>query len=110
MDYTDPVYSIDGSTTTCGNGNISWNTVAASPFAREVPLDTWDDLPNQLDILRQKPDGYIQNLQVTRPSARNVFRWSVFFGRSSPPQVSGKEPRRSQPLVKILIHAAVLVF
>lgn len=48
----------------CGEGNASWNTVAASPFAKEVSVGSWDDLPELLERLKEAPAEYIDNLQV----------------------------------------------
>lgn len=50
---------------TCGVGNIAWNTVAASPFARQVSVNSWQELPALLDRLQREPDDYINKLQVT---------------------------------------------
>ena len=62
LDFTHPVYSF--SNQSCRIGDASWNTVAASPFAREVSVNTWHDLPALLDELWQKPDHFVNKLQV----------------------------------------------
>lgn len=49
---------------TCGVGNIAWNTVAASPFASQVSVDSWQELPALLERLQHEPDNYINKLQV----------------------------------------------
>lgn len=64
LDFTNPVYSTHGNS--CGTGDFAWNTVAESPFAKEVSVDTWDGLSALLDMLRNKPDDYILQLQVSR--------------------------------------------
>jgi len=48
-------------------GPVAWNVVAASPFAQEVSVADWTELPALLDRLRREPDDYIDRLQV-RPS------------------------------------------
>lgn len=61
LDYTHPAYN---GTTNCGVGEVSWNTVAASPFAKDVSVNDWTELSGLLDRLRQEPDDYINRLQV----------------------------------------------
>lgn len=63
-DYTDPVYKLHGEN--CGTGNIGWNTVISSPFAKEASVEVWDDLPMLLDRLWAMSDDDLQRLQVTR--------------------------------------------
>ncbi len=61
LDFTNPAYN---GTYNCGVGPVAWNVVAASPFAREVSVGDWTELPALLDRLRQEPDDYIDRLQV----------------------------------------------
>eukprot|EP00752_Nemacystus_decipiens_P013271 g11759.t1 len=61
-DFTHPSTG-DMSDHTCGVGDIAWNTVAASPFARQVSVDSWDELPALLDRLQHESDDYINKLQ-----------------------------------------------
>lgn len=65
-DFTNPQYHVPGdpANTTCGEGTVSWNTVAGSPFAREVSVGNWGELPALLDRLQRAPDNYIDKLQV----------------------------------------------
>lgn len=61
LDYTHPAYN---GTTNCGVGEVAWNTVAASPFAKYVSVDDWTELPALLDRLRHATDDYVDDLQV----------------------------------------------
>lgn len=64
LDYTVPLpLEPDSNGGTCGEGVASWNTVASSPFAKEVSVDTWEDLPARLDMLRSMSDEDIGRLQ-----------------------------------------------
>lgn len=63
-DYTDPAFHKEIRVEACGIGDAAWNTVAASPFARAVSVDTWEDLPELLDRLRAEPDSFLDHLQV----------------------------------------------
>lgn len=62
-DYTHPAYN---GTTNCGVGEVAWNTVAASPFAKHVSVNDWTELPALLDRLRGETDHYVDRLQVCR--------------------------------------------
>ncbi|CAB1096925.1 unnamed protein product [Ectocarpus sp. CCAP 1310/34] len=62
LDFTHPVVGTK-SNSTCGDGDIAWNTVAASPFAKQVSVNNWLELPDLLDRLQREPDEYINNLQ-----------------------------------------------
>lgn len=63
LDYHHPVYS-QHANITCGIGDVSWNTVAGSPFAERVSVESWEDLPALLDRLRAMPLEDINKLQV----------------------------------------------
>lgn len=63
LDYHYPVYSKHVNVT-CGTGDVSWNTVAGSPFAEEASVGSWEDLPALLDKLRGMPQEDINKLQV----------------------------------------------
>lgn len=63
LDFTNPATGLL-SNHTCGVGIIAWNTVAASPFAKKVSVNTWQELPALLDRLQQESAEYINNLQV----------------------------------------------
>lgn len=73
LDFTHPVVGTK-SNTTCGDGDIAWNTVAASPFAQQVSVNDWLELPDLLDRLQREPDEYINKLQVPplRPDQKQV--------------------------------------
>lgn len=60
-DYMNPAYHAPYA---CGQGNASWNTVAASPYAKAVSVETWHELPVLLDRLRYESDDVIEKLQV----------------------------------------------
>lgn len=60
-DYMNPAFHAPYA---CGQGNASWNTVAASPYAKAVSVETWQDLPVLLDRLRNESDDFIETLQV----------------------------------------------
>lgn len=64
LDFTDPPYLAPDN---CGNGPVAWNVVAGSPFAKEVSVNDWTELPALLDRLRGEPDEYIDRLQVRGP-------------------------------------------
>lgn len=61
LDFTTPAYN---TTTNCGVGMVAWNVVAASPFAKEVSVNDWTELPALLNSLRRQSDDYINRLQV----------------------------------------------
>ncbi|CAM9523288.1 unnamed protein product [Ascophyllum nodosum] len=63
-DYLDPAFSYGNNPHPCGEGSAAWNTVAASPFAQAVSVDSWEDLPQLLDELLDMPDDTIDQLQV----------------------------------------------
>ncbi|CBJ28505.1 conserved unknown protein [Ectocarpus siliculosus] len=63
-DYTDPAFHKEIRVEACGTGDAAWNTVAASPFARAVSVDTWEDLPELLDRLHAEPDSFLDRLQA----------------------------------------------
>ncbi len=62
LDYTHSVFEFHG---TCGTGEIAWNTVASSPFAKKTSVESWDELPLLLDKLWQMSDDDLTRLQVT---------------------------------------------
>ncbi|CAM9787070.1 unnamed protein product [Ectocarpus sp. 12 AP-2014] len=62
LDFTQPALGAL-STQTCGDGDVAWNIVAASPFVEAVSVNDWHELPALLDRLRQEPDDYINKLQ-----------------------------------------------
>lgn len=55
----------------CGAGNASWDTVAASPFAEEVSVGTWDEVPELFERLKDMPGEYIDKLQVGGAARRH---------------------------------------
>ncbi|CAN0261209.1 unnamed protein product [Ectocarpus sp. 12 AP-2014] len=63
-DYTDPAFHKEIRVEACGTGDAAWNTVAASPFAQAVSVDTWEDLPELLDRLHAEPDSFLDRLQA----------------------------------------------
>lgn len=65
LDYSHPVYRKKDVNVTCGTGEFSWNTVAGSPFAEEVSVDAWEDLPALLDRLRTMSQEDTNKLQVS---------------------------------------------
>lgn len=44
--------------------------MAGSPFAQEVSVNSWIELPELLDRLQHEPDEYIDKLQVITLSSR----------------------------------------
>ncbi|CAN0079149.1 unnamed protein product [Scytosiphon promiscuus] len=70
----------------CGIGEVAWNTVADSPFAKEVSVENWGELPALLDRLKEAPPGYIDKLQEDTlawyTSTMQKTYWSVLdFGK-----------------------------
>ncbi|CAM9373761.1 unnamed protein product [Scytosiphon promiscuus] len=61
LDFTDPPYNAPDN---CGVGPVAWNVVAGSPFAKEVSVNDWTELPALLDRLRREPAEYIDRLQT----------------------------------------------
>lgn len=81
LDYHYPVYS-KYDNVTCGSGDVSWNTVAGSPFAEEASVGSWEELPTLLDRLRGMSQEDINKLQVNEwiipiyvgtPRHENIF-------------------------------------
>ncbi|CAM9736768.1 unnamed protein product [Ascophyllum nodosum] len=64
LDYLDPPFSYDDRSHPCGEGPAAWNTVAASPFAQAVSVESWEELPQLLDELMEMSDDAIDQLQV----------------------------------------------
>lgn len=64
MDYTNPAFHKRRNVDACGTGDTAWNTVAASPYAQAVSVDSWSELPGLLDRLQDESDDYINQLQV----------------------------------------------
>ncbi|CAM9626304.1 unnamed protein product [Scytosiphon promiscuus] len=62
-DFTEPEYEYPRGVN-CRPGTVGWNTVAASPFAKQVSVNTWSELPELLDRLRHEPVEYIDKLQA----------------------------------------------
>lgn len=48
----------------CGEGHGAWNTIAGSPFAIEVSVRDWEELPALLNRLSEAPQEYLDKLQV----------------------------------------------
>lgn len=74
LDFTNPAYN---KTSSCGVGMVAWNVVAASPFAKEVSVNDWTELPALLDRLRREPDDYIDGLQVRTDGIASAEQTSV---------------------------------
>ncbi len=94
LDFTHPANS-SLSHHTCGVGEIAWNIVATSPFAREASVTSWEDLSALLDQLRGEPEEYINQLQVMPWSAApfHLLREQLFL-KYNTECLSKKEPHQ----------------